>query len=83
MFLVLIPKKGNAMDLKDFRQISLVGGLYKILAKMLTNKLKRVLGQVISPSQNAFVECRQILDATVIENEVIGTVKRRKESGLL
>ena len=29
MFLVLIPKKGGAEDLKDFRPVSLVGGLYK------------------------------------------------------
>ena len=47
-FLVLIPKKGDVVDLKDFRPISLVGGLYKILAKVLANRLKRVVGQVVS-----------------------------------
>ena len=55
-FLVLIPKKGGAEDLKDFRPISLVGGLYKWLAKVLAKKLKGVLSKVISMSQNAFVE---------------------------
>ncbi|RVW99110.1 hypothetical protein CK203_019064 [Vitis vinifera] len=40
-FLVLIPKKGGVEDLKDFRPISVVGGLYKWLAKVLAN---RVLG---------------------------------------
>ena len=49
-FIVLIPKKWGIDDLKDFRPISLVGSLYKILAKVLANRLKRVVGNVISNS---------------------------------
>ena len=47
-FLVLIPKKGDVEDLKDLRPIILVGGLYKLLAKVLANRIKRVIGKVIS-----------------------------------
>ena len=56
-FLVLIPKKGGAEDLGDFQPISLLGGLYKLVAKVLANRLK-VLGKVVSMDQNAFVRGR-------------------------
>jgi hypothetical protein len=54
-FLALIPKKLDAVKVKDFRPISQVGGIYKILAKLLANWLRLVLPNIISPSQNAFV----------------------------
>ena len=82
-FLVLIPKKGNIEDVKDYRPISLLGSLYKILAKVLANRLRRVLIKVISPSQNAFVEGRQILDAALIANEVVDSMRRRNNGGVV
>ena len=61
-FLSLIPKKNNAIDVKDFRPISLVGSVYKLLSKVLTNRLRVVLDCLISESQNSFISGRQILD---------------------
>ena len=55
-FLVLLPKKGGVEDLGDYRPISLLGGLYKLLAKVLANKLKKVIGKVVSSDQNAFIK---------------------------
>ena len=82
-FLVLIPKKGGAEELGDFRPISLLGGLYKLLAKVLANRIKNVIGRVISSDQNAFVMGRQILDASLIANEVIDSWKKEGKKGLI
>ena len=82
-FLVLILKKAGVEDLRDFRPISLVGGLYKLLAKVLANRLKKVVGKVVSSAQKAFVEGRQILDAALIANEAIDSLLKRNESGVL
>ncbi|KAJ9685117.1 hypothetical protein PVL29_017229 [Vitis rotundifolia] len=83
IFLVLIPKKVRAKDLRDFRPISLVGSLYKWLAKVLANRLKKVVGKVMSKAQGAFVEGRQILDAVLIANEAIDLVLKNNENGIL
>ena len=82
-FLALIPKKQSVEDFKDLRPISLVGGLYKILSKVLANRIKRIMDKVISKSQNAFVEGRLILDVVLIANELVDFSLRRKKCGLV
>ncbi|RVW54895.1 Transposon TX1 uncharacterized 149 kDa protein [Vitis vinifera] len=82
-FLVLIPKKEGAKDLSNFRPISLVGSVYKLLAKVLTNRLKLMMGEVISDSQQAFVQGRQILDVVLIASEAFDSRLEDNTSGLL
>ena len=82
-FIVLIPKKGGTDNLKDFRPISLVGSLYKILTKVLANRLKRVVGNVISNSQYAFVEDRQIFDVVLIANEALDSRLKSAKGGII
>jgi hypothetical protein len=82
-FIALIPKVDSPQRLNDFRPISLVGSLYKILAKLLANRLRMVIGSVISETQTAFVKDRQILDGILIANEVVDEAHRLKNELLL
>ena len=79
-FLVMIPKKGGVEDFKDFRPISLVGSFYKLLAKVLANRLKGVMCKLMNKAHNAFVGGIQILDVSLITNKVIDSMKRKELS---
>ena len=50
-FLTLIPMKCNAVNIKDFHPINLVGSEYKLLSKVLANRLRVVLDNFISYSK--------------------------------
>jgi len=73
----------GADDITKFRPISLVGSVYKILAKVLALRLRKVVGKVVSPNQHAFISGRQILDASLIANECIDFYLKSKQAGIL
>ena len=54
-FIALIPKRADAQNIKDYRPISLVGCIYKLLSKVPARRLRDVIGSLISENQNAFV----------------------------
>jgi len=82
-FIALIPKVENPQSLNDFRSISLVGSLYKILAKILANRTRQVIGSVVSEAQFAFLKNKQILDGILIANEVVDEARKSKKDLLL
>ncbi|GMJ01570.1 hypothetical protein HRI_003826200 [Hibiscus trionum] len=82
-FLTLIPKKPGASFLEDFRPISLIGGVYKILSKVLSKRLRLCADSIISESQFAFISGRQILDCSFIANEAIDAILKEGRSGLV
>lgn len=82
-FIALIPKKEGDLSIKNFQPISLTGSLYKILANILANHLRKVLLEVIFSKQGAFVDGRQILHSVLIAHECSNSRNRQnlKASG--
>uniref|UniRef100_A0A251TXQ6 Putative RNA-directed DNA polymerase, eukaryota, Reverse transcriptase zinc-binding domain protein n=1 Tax=Helianthus annuus TaxID=4232 RepID=A0A251TXQ6_HELAN len=82
-FLALIPKCNDPGGLLDYRPISLIGSINKVVSKVLVNRLKTVMQKLISEEQTAFLANRSILDGPLILNELIPWLKRRKKAGLI
>ncbi|GJU23264.1 putative RNA-directed DNA polymerase, eukaryota, reverse transcriptase zinc-binding domain protein [Tanacetum coccineum] len=70
-FIILVPKTKDSLEISKYRPISLIGCIYKVISKALANRLAKVMHQIISPDQTAFISRRQILDGVLIANEVI------------
>lgn len=82
-FIVLIPKKGGGCGIMDMRLISLVGSIYKILAKVLACRMKTVVGKVIGDAQSDFTKGLSILDGVVVLNEIVEDARKSKSKTLL
>lgn len=82
IFIVLIPKE-DVRDFSDFWLISLVYNLYKIIAKVLSLRLRGVMGRVMSNTQGAFVKGKQIMVGIFITNECVVWKRKAKNLGLV
>jgi hypothetical protein len=79
----LLPKVDNAVDMKNFRPICLLNVCYKIISKVLNNRLASCITKVISDSQYGFIKNKYIMDGVISLNEILHEVKRKNQSGVV
>ena len=80
----LIPKAGKPLNSpKDWRPISLLNVDFKIVSSAITNRLKTVIQDIISPSQSAYISGRFIGENSRLVYDVIDELNRQNRSGLI
>lgn len=81
--ITLIPKEQEAINMKKFRPISLCNCSFKIFPKVLTNRLGKIADRLVSPQQSAFIKGRYILESVVVAHEIVHSIHKNKEKGVI
>nr|GFB14596.1 RNA-directed DNA polymerase, eukaryota, reverse transcriptase zinc-binding domain protein [Tanacetum cinerariifolium] len=82
-FIAPIPKIMDSKFINDYRPISLIGSLYKVVTKILAIRLSSVLDGLILEVQSAFLPNRQILDGPFIINEILSWCKQKRHQAMI
>lgn len=82
-FISLVPKEKGEKTINDYRPIALLSSVYKIIAKVLTNRLKPLLTSLVSDFQGATVDNHQIQEISVIANELLDSHLNSKQPNLM
>lgn len=77
-FIALIPKRPNASHPSDFRPISLMNALTKLLTKVMATRLKALMPDLVSEHQSAFIKGRQVTDGILITSEIVSMLQQNK-----
>ena len=77
----LIPKVDNPFKVNQFKPISLTNFNYKIISKILANRLKLHMDKIVSPNQFAFIKGRLIHDNSILMHEIFHTIKHKQGNG--
>lgn len=76
--IILLPKVDIAVDIKDFRPISLIHSFTKILAKDLATQISPLIPELVAPNQSAFIAGRSMLDNFKLIQQSIRSLHHRK-----
>eukprot|EP00253_Pinus_taeda_P024332 PITA_24332 len=82
-FIALIPKTDSPSSFDDYRPISLCNFLYKIISKIIANRLRLILSRHIAPQQFAFLDSRQIHEAIGSAQQAIHSIWTRQLKGII
>jgi hypothetical protein len=82
-YITLLPKKGDAEQPKDFRPISLVHSIAKLITKVLANWLVGPLNQLVSPNQSAFIKGHFIQDNFMLLQQTTRFLHQQKQPRLV
>ena len=81
-FISLIPKKEKTEAFEDFRPVSCYNTIYKLIARVIAQRIKPILSKVITKEQFGFLQKIQILDAVSLPQEVMHSIKKEKQKAL-
>ena len=82
-FISLIPKQDNSQTPDRFRPIALCNVVYKIISKVVANRLKPLLPIIVSMEQSSYVEGRQILINIIQSHEVVHSLLRNMKASMI
>lgn len=81
--IALILKKDEVRSFNDFRPISLGNTIYKIISKVMANRLKLTLDSIISIEQSGFLPNHSIYEAVIVAHEAIHSIRTAKVDRML
>ena len=77
-FIILIPKVTYLEEVKHFRPINLYNVIYKVISKIIVNRLKPLMDTFITPFQNAFIQGRNISDNILLAHEIMDGLRKKR-----
>ena len=81
--LFLLPKHQGVDIVNDFPPISLSNSIYLSIAKVLANRLREVIKELVGPFQSVFIPGRQFVDSAVVAGEIVAAWRRKGTKGFI